>query len=161
MKIHINSFLRIKKSGVLLLICIMTFACTVSEKPEFRSIESIQITKANSKMITLRADAIFYNPNDVGGTLSTDALHVIINDSKMIKFKSETFDVPQKETFKIPLTVDISTDSIINKKSLGGLISSIISQEMKVQYKGDINYKVLGFSSSYEVDKTETVKIKF
>jgi len=58
------------------------------------------------------------------------------------------------------LTVAIATDSIIDRKSLGGLIGSLISQNLKVQYKGDIKYKVLGYSSTYGVDETQNIKIK-
>ena len=35
-----------------------------------------------------------------------------------------------------------------------------MSKKIKVQYKGQIKYKVFGFSHRYDVDKTENVKIK-
>ena len=111
--------------------------------------------------ITLSADALFINPNDVGGVLKTDDLKVYINDTEVATIVSDKFDVPSKENFRIPLIVAVATDSIMDKKSLGGLLSSLISQRLKVQYKGDIKYKVLGYSSSYAVDETQELKIKF
>ena len=53
------------------------------------------------------------------------------------------------------------TDSLFSNKSIGGLIGSLFSKKVKVQYIGDIKYKVLGFSYTYNIDKTEDVKIKF
>tara|TARA_R100001369_G_scaffold92687_1_gene139131 strand:- start:1959 stop:2303 length:345 start_codon:yes stop_codon:yes gene_type:complete len=111
--------------------------------------------------ITLSADVLFINPNDVGGALKTDDLKVYINDTHVATIVSDEFDVPSKESFKIPLIVAVATDRIRDKKSLGGLLSSLISQRLKVQYKGDIKYKILGYSSSYSIDETQELKIKF
>jgi len=143
-----------------LLIFTLVFNCSVKEKPEFLGLENIKVLDSNIKNITLSANAKFNNPNDVGGKLKTDNLKVFINDIKVATFSSEEFKVPSKEDFEIPLTVTIATDSIIDKKSLGGLLGSLISQQLEVHYKGEIKYKVLGYSSTYDVDKTQKVKIK-
>ncbi|WP_111683006.1 LEA type 2 family protein [Winogradskyella tangerina] len=149
-----------KRLLIVLVFFSLVFNCTVTEEPEFLGLDNIKVVDTNIKNITISADALFNNPNDVGGTLKTDDLKVYINDSKVASFASETFDVPTKKNFKIPLTVAIATDSIIDKKSLGGLLGSLISQNLKVQYKGDIKYNVFGYSSTYEVDKTQNIKIK-
>jgi uncharacterized protein YueI len=134
--------------------------CTVTEKPEFIKLENIKVVDSNIQSITLSADALFINKNDVGGTLKTDDLKVYINDIEVAKIVSEEFKVPSKQNFKIPLTVAVATDSLIDKNSLGGLLGSLISQKLKVQYKGDIKYKVLGYSSKYTINEIQDVKIK-
>jgi len=139
----------------------LLFNCTVTEQPEFIGLENIKIVYSTIQSITLSADALFLNKNDVGGTLKTDDLKVFINDTEVATIVSEEFDVPSKQNFKIPLIVAVATDSIIDKKSLGGLLGSLISQRLKVQYKGDIKYKVFGYSSTYLVDETQELKIKF
>ena len=149
-----------KKLMLILLFFSLFFNCTVTEKPEFIGVENIKVVDSNIKTITLSADANFINPNDVGGTLKTDDLKVYINDTEVAKFETKSFDVPSKKNFTIPLTVTVATDSIINNKSLGGLLGSLISQRLKVQYKGEIDYKVFGYSSSYSVDKTQNIKVK-
>lgn len=138
----------------------LVFNCTVTEEPEFLGLENIKVVDTNIKNITISADALFSNPNDVGGTLKTENLKVYVNDTKVANFVSERFEVPSKKNFEIPLTVTIVTDSIIDRKSIGGLIGSLISQNLKVQYKGDIKYNVMGYSSTYEVDETQNIKIK-
>ena len=138
----------------------LLFNCTVTEQPEFIGLENIKVVNSNIQSITLKADALFINPNDVGGSLKTDDLKVYINETEVATVVSDEFDVPSKKNFTIPLIVSVATDSIIDKKSLGGLLGSLISQKLKVQYKGDIKYKVLGYSSKYSVDETQELKVK-
>lgn len=150
-----------KKSIVFIfVICSLVFNCTVREKPQFIGIDNIKVLDSNIENITISADAEFSNPNDVGGTLQADALKVFVNDKEIASFSSKEFEVPSKDTFKIPLTVSLATDSIIDKSNLSGLLGSLLSKKMNVQYKGDIKYKILGYASTYKVDKTEYVKIK-
>ncbi|MEO1031093.1 MAG: LEA type 2 family protein [Bacteroidota bacterium] len=160
MKIAIIIYVMLKRTALILLSFSLVFNCTVTEAPEFLGLDNIKVVNPNIKNITLSADALFSNPNDVGGTLKTDDLKVYINDTEVATFVSDPFKVPSKKNFKIPLTVAIATDSIIDRKSLGGLLGSLISQQLKVHYKGEIKYKVLGYSSVYEVDETQDVKIK-
>lgn len=150
----------LKRILLISLFCSLVFNCTVNKQPEFLGLENIEVVDSNINKITLSADALFINPNDVGGTLKTDDLKVFINDTEVANIVSESFDVPSKNNFKIPLTIDVDTDSIIDKKSLGSSLGSLISQQLEVQYKGEIKYKVFGYSSTYNVDETQNVKIK-
>lgn len=145
---------------LLLLSCALFTGCNISEKPEFLKVENIKILESTADNITLSADALFNNPNDVGGELSTDQIKVLINENEMAYVSSETFKVPAKESFTIPLKAIIPKDSLLSNKSIGGLIGSLFSKNIRVQYKGDIKYKIFGFSHTYNVDKTENIKIK-
>ncbi|WP_229724367.1 LEA type 2 family protein [Winogradskyella forsetii] len=136
------------------------FNCSVTEKPEFLKLDNIQVVDSNSKNITLKADAFFLNKNDIGGTLKTDDLKVYINDLQVASVISDEFDVPKRENFTIPLTVNVPTDSIISDKNLGSLLGSLLSQSLKVHYKGEIKYKIMGYSSTYTVDEIQDVKLK-
>ena len=147
-----------------LLLSILFISCNVKEKPIFLRVENIEVTDANLNRITIKADAFFENPNDIGGSLKSDEITVYVNDVKIAKVSSEDFKVPAKKEFSIPLMVNMSTDSILKAKSetlLGGILNSVLNKTVKVQYKGDIIYKTLGFSYTYPIDETETVKIKF
>ena len=147
-----------------LLVTILCISCSVKEKPVFLRVENIEILDANLKLVTVKADAYFENPNDIGGSLKSDEIAVYVNDIKIAKVSSEDFKVPAKKEFSIPLQVNISTDSILKGDSqsiLGGILNSLLNQNIKVQYKGDIVYKTLGFSYAYPIDQTETIKIKF
>ncbi|MBD0823121.1 hypothetical protein [Aestuariibaculum marinum] len=135
-------------------------SCSVKEKPEFLGVENIHVTDSNSKQIIVSANALFLNPNVIGGSLETDEIKIFVNDNEMGKVSAERFDVPAEKEFAIPLRAEIPTDSIFSDKSLSGLLGSLFSRKIKVQYKGDITYRVFGFSYTYTLDKTEDIKIK-
>ncbi len=149
-----------KRLLILLTIACTFFNCKVNEKPLFVNVENIIVKESTSKMLVLSADALFMNPNDIGGELKTDAIKIYVNDNEVGYVSTASFKVPAKKEFTIPLTATIPVDSLIIGKNIGGLIGSLFSQKIKVQYKGDIVYKTLGFSYSYDVDETEEIKIK-
>jgi hypothetical protein len=149
-----------KKLIILSTVLITFFNCTVTEKPTFVGIQNIKVLKSTSKIITFVADAQFLNPNDIGGELQTDGIKIFVNDNEMGHVSADKFDVPAKKEFSIPLKGTIPTDSLFSNKNLSGLLNSIFSKKVKVQYTGKINYKIFGFSHSYTVDETENVKIK-
>ncbi|WP_299890527.1 LEA type 2 family protein [uncultured Lacinutrix sp.] len=149
-----------KKLIILSTIILTILSCKVNEKPEFLRVENIKVVDSNSEFVSLSADAFFNNPNDVGGELKSEGIRVVINDVEMAIISSESFKVPAKKEFSIPLTANIPAKKILNINNLSGILNSILNKKMKVQYIGDIKYKVLGFSHTYTIDKTEDVKIK-
>ena len=149
--------LKIFQLGVFISVLI---SCTVNEAPEFIGIKNIKVVESSKTFITIKGDGLFKNPNDIGGKLQADEIIVYVNGNEMATVTSDSFNVPAKEEFTIPLKVNIPTDSIFSNKNIGGLIGSLFSQKIKVKYQGKIKYKVFGFSHSYTVDETENIKIK-
>ncbi|OEJ98767.1 hypothetical protein A8C32_06105 [Flavivirga aquatica] len=149
-----------KRLIILSTIYITLFSCSINKKPEFINIENIKVLESTSKHITFTANALFINPNDVGGELKTDEIKVYVNNNEMATISTENFKVPTKKEFFIPLKANIPIDSIFSDNSLSALLGSIFNKKLKVQYKGDIKYKILGFTHTYSIDKTENIKIK-
>ena len=151
------------KKLVFFIVVLLTIGCSVKEKPVFIKVDDVKIMSVTPDTIHLNANAFFKNPNDIGGKISTDEIKVLINGDEMAKVSSEVFKVPARQEFAIPLKVVIPTEKIFSNNGngiLGGLINSLLSKSVKVQFKGDIKYKVLGFSHIYSIDKTEDIKIK-
>ncbi|AUC76036.1 LEA type 2 family protein [Olleya sp. Bg11-27] len=149
-----------KKTLILLTILTCFFNCKVTEKPQFIKVENIKVLESTSRFITVTADAFFLNPNSIGGQLKTDGIKVIVNNNELASVTSQNFKVPARKEFSIPLQAKIPTDSLLSNKNLSSLLGSFLSKKMTVQYLGEIKYKVLGFSHTYQVDRTEDVKIK-
>ncbi|MDO7172851.1 hypothetical protein [Mariniflexile sp. AS56] len=149
-----------KRVIILSTILLTFFNCSVNEKPEFLGVENIKILESTPEFIILTADALFENPNIIGGELEVTGIKVFVNDSEMASVTSNNFEVPAKTDFSIPLTANVPIDRIFGDDNLSSLIGSLLTKKITVQYKGIINYKVLGFSHTYAVDKTEEVKIK-
>ena len=150
----------VKNLIILLTTGLTLMGCTVTEKPQFIGIENIKVTESTPKYITFTAQALFTNPNDIGGELQTDEIKILVNNTELASVSTESFEVPAKKEFSIPLKTHIPTDSIFSNKNIGGLIGSLFSKKLNVRYKGDIKYKILGFSHTYAVDVTEDIKIK-
>jgi len=149
-----------KRLIILSTICITFLSCSVNEKPEFVKVKNIKVIESTSTYVTLSADALFMNPNDIGGELKSDGIKVFVNDNEMATVSTESFKVPAKKEFTIPLKANVPNDSILINKNLSRLINSLFSKKIKVQYKGSIKYKIFGFSYIYDIDITEQVKIK-
>ncbi|SFZ92178.1 Late embryogenesis abundant protein [Flaviramulus basaltis] len=150
-----------KRLIILSTICMLLFGCSVNEKPQFIGLENIKVLESTPKYVTITADALFINPNDIGGSLKTDEIKVFVNDNEMATVSAENFKIPAKNKFSMPLKTKVPTDSLFSNKNLSGLLGSLFSKKVKAQYKGIIEYSTFGFSYSYNIDKTEDVKINF
>lgn len=149
-----------KRIIILSTILLSFFSCSINEKPEFININDVKVLESNSKFITITANAFFINPNVISGELKTDSVKIFINDNEIATISTDSFEVPAKKEFSIPLTAKVPIESLYSKENLGSLIGSLFSKKVKIQYKGDIKYKVFGFSHAYHVDETEIIKIK-
>jgi hypothetical protein len=152
-----------KNTLYFLILFLLITGCSVKESPIFIKVDNVKIISFAADTIRLKADAFFENPNIVGGTISTDKLKIIINEAEVAQVSSEEFKVPARDNFTVPLTAVIPTKRIFKNNEngiLGGLINSLVKKTIKVQIKGDLKYKVLGFSNVYYIDKTEDIKIK-
>lgn len=153
-----------KKIVFLSFLFLLINSCSVKEKPIFIKIDNVKVISFKMDTIRLKAIAFFKNPNDIGGEISTDEIKVIVNDEELAQVSSEEFKVPARSDFTIPLIAAIPTKKLLesNKNGiLGGLLNSLTNKSIKVQLKGSLKYKVMGFSSVYVIDKTEDIKIKF
>jgi len=151
-----------KKLVYFSLLFLLINSCAVKKKPVFVKVDNVKIVSVMSDTIRLKAEAFFKNPNAIGGEISTDEIKVIINGAELAQVSSEAFKVPARKDFIIPLLVVIPAKRVFenNKNGLiGGLINSILNKSIKVQFKGDLKYTVLGFSNIYPIDKTEEIKL--
>tara|TARA_B100000768_G_scaffold104544_3_gene97082 strand:+ start:5 stop:463 length:459 start_codon:yes stop_codon:yes gene_type:complete len=136
-------------------------SCAVNKKPVFIKVDNLEVVSIGSDTIRLKAVAFFKNPNDVGGSISSEGIRIVLNGAEIANVSSEEFEIPARETFEIPLNIVIPANKVIenNKSSgIGGLMNSILNRSIKVQFKGDLTYKILGFSNIYPIDKTEEIK---
>ena len=151
-----------KNLAYFLVIFFLITSCSVKKKPVFLKVDDVKMLSFELDTIRLQANAYFKNENDIGGKISTDEIKVFVDGVDMAQVSSEEFKVPANKEFIVPLKVVIPSKKIFAKKGgfLGGLLNSVLSNSVKIQFKGDIKYKVLGFSKVYTIDKTEELKIK-
>ncbi|MFP2994508.1 hypothetical protein ABN763_01300 [Spongiivirga sp. MCCC 1A20706] len=137
--------------------------CTINKKPEFIAVDNIEVLSISTDTLTIKADAYFNNPNDLGGTLKTDGINVLIANIQVANVSTDEFKVPGKRQFSIPLIAKVATKDVFDKNKnniIGGLLNTLLTKKIKVQYKGAITYKALGLSYDYPIDITEEVNIE-
>ncbi|MEM6686492.1 MAG: hypothetical protein AAF617_11985 [Bacteroidota bacterium] len=142
---------------------LLFISCNVSKQPLFIKVDNIKVLSSTLETIVLSADAFFINQNDVGGSLETKNIDVLINDVKVAQISSEVFEVPADDEFMVPLRAIIHTKKVFSSNEdgiVGGILNSLINRKIRVQYKGIITFTKLGFSYDYEVDETKEIKIK-
>ena len=144
-----------------ILLIILISSCSVNKQPTFIKVDKVKVASFSGDTIRLKAEAFFTNPNDVGGKISTDEIKVIVNGAEVAQVSSEEFKVPARKNFTIPLVVVIPARKVFeNNKNgiLGGLLNSFLKKSIQIQFKGDIKYKVFGYSNVYPVDEIQEIK---
>ncbi len=149
-----------RKSLFLLVFTLHLLACQKNQKPEFLYIENVRMTDYDLKTITVMADAVFDNKAVVGGTLTADNIRVYLNEDQVATLNSEAFNMPAKKRFNVPLTVHIPFKSV-DRETKANLLKSILSGaatgSTELQFKGNIKYKILGFSSDYPINYSQKI----
>ena len=151
------------KKVTLLLFIIASTSCGVKQKPTFIKVDNIKLITASSTKVILSANALFNNPNLIGGRFNTDGVQVYVNDISFGRIETEEFKVPADDNFTIPLKIQINTKDLFDKDPngfLNGLLKSVLNRTLKVRYEGTIQFNALGINHSYLINKTETIKIK-
>ncbi len=125
-------------------------------------VDNVKVIAIASDTIRLKAEAFFENPNDVGGKISTDNLSIFVNNNEVAQVFSDDFKVPARKEFAIPLHVVIPTKRVFeNNKNgiLGGLLNTIFNKSIKIQFKGNLQYKFLGFKKVFVINQTKEIKL--
>ncbi len=152
------------RKTILFLVLLITFSgCQLTEKPEFVRIENIDVVRADLDSVKLKANAIFLNHNHLGGSLTTDKIEVLVDEKHIATVSSEEFKVPAKDEFSVPLTVNFSAMQLLEKENsgiLGSILKQVLNRKVVVTFRGNLEYKVVGFSSTYPIDHTEEIEIK-
>lgn len=149
-----------RKTTLLFIFLISIFSCSVTEKPEFLNLERVELKHADKHSVTIFAKALFKNPNHVGGQLQANNITITVNDVKVATLQTEPFTVPAKDEFSMPLEITIPTKKVINTNSLSGILNSLITQELTIQYLGDIQYSAIGITYNYPLNYTQNITIK-
>jgi len=151
----------LNRSFLFIVILFAVFAsCTPIQDPEFRDIENLNVQMQGGNVL-LTADAIMFNPNNRKMTLYEIDMDIIVNDKAQGKVK-DTVEVPisPNDEFKVPLSVSFAASDI-----LGNVLSSLFSNSkdktVKVQYKGFVRVKALGFKFKLPVNSKKEIKLGF
>ncbi len=152
-----------KKFLLLLTTFMLLYGCSFSKKPEFKYIDNLEVKNLGLRYVTLKAEAIFNNPNNLKGKLSIDSIHVFVDNIKVGSISSQEFTVPSESEFAIPLEGTFSLSKIYEENKnglLGSVLKVIQTDSLNIKYQGVIRYHFGSFSYPYKVDKQQKASIK-
>jgi hypothetical protein len=145
-----------------LVLVLVLSSCSLQKEPVFIKVDNVKVLSIAVDTIKLKAIAFFENPNNVGGSISTDEIKIYVNDTEVAQVFSEKFKVPAKDNFSIPMIAYIPTKNILSSNKngvLGGLLNSLLTKKVKVRIKGNLHFSVFGFKKEFLVDKTQEIKL--
>lgn len=149
-----------RKTGLMFIaiVCAMLVAC---EKPKerivLRDIRDVVVDANTDPM--LRANAIFYNPNEMHGKLRKIDVVIFVNGKRAahVDQKLKTV-IPAKGEFKVPLEVKLSIKELGFMDTLLGVLGG---KKFEVRYEGKLKMSYKGIPFSVPINYKDDVRVRF
>ena len=142
------------------LIFIVLVVPTACQKPK----EDIVLRRINDVVVdatsepTLRANALFYNPNRMSGRLKEIKVDVFVNGKKAASIDQELrTKIPARSEFTVPLEVKLALKELGLVNTLLGMIGG---KQFEVHYKGSLKLNYRGIPVRVPVDYKDEVRIR-
>ncbi|MDN5204857.1 LEA type 2 family protein [Fulvivirgaceae bacterium BMA10] len=135
-------------------------ACGEYEAPEFHRIKNLKVHKVSGKIITLKGNALFTNPNSVGFKIKDIDIDLYIAEKNVAKITETSITkVPSDNNFEVPFEVNVPTKEI-KGKVINQLLGMLGGQKMQIQFKGNIKFGKFGINKTTPVAHKDEIKLK-
>ena len=145
----------------LLMFAAAVLLLTACEKPDqdivLRHIRDVVVDASSGPM--LKANAIFYNPNNMRGRIRRIDVEIFVNGKKAASVdQSLKTSIPAQAEFTVPLEVKLAIKELGVMDTIFGMIGG---KTFKVRYKGSLKLSYRGMPISVPVDYEDEVKLRF
>jgi LEA14-like dessication related protein len=127
------------------------------EKIQLKNIRDVVVDATSDP--TLKANAVFFNPNNMRGKLKKIDVEIFINGKKAANVKQDfNAVIPANSEFSIPLIVNL------NMKELGfmdTILGMVGGKKFEVRYEGSIKLNYRGIPVQVPVKYKDDVKLRF
>lgn len=142
-----------------LLVFVFPFSLVSCERPKedivLKQIRDVVADASSDPM--LKAEAIFFNPNNISGKLKNIDVEIFVNGKKAgVVDKDYKVKIPANGEFSVPLEVKL------NMKELGGLqtiLGMIGGKKFDIQYVGKIKLSYHGVPFKVPIDYKSKVRL--
>jgi LEA14-like dessication related protein len=143
-------------SGIVLVAVL--FSCTApKEKIVLRSIRDVVVDATSEPM--LRANAVFYNPNDVRGKLKKADVVISLNGKKVGHINQDFhMAIPAKAEFTIPIEIKLAMKELGFVDTVFGMLGG---KKFEVHYLGSVKVTYRGVPVKVPVDYRDNIKVRF
>jgi hypothetical protein len=149
-KILVSVFLLV--SGVLIISCERP-----SEDIVLRNIKDVVVDATTEP--TLKANAVFFNPNKAHGRLKKIKIDIYVNGKKAGHVdQTLRMAIPSRAEFTVPLEVKLAIKELGFMDTVLGLIGG---KKFEVHYEGFLKLSYHGLPIKIPVDYKDEVKIRF
>lgn len=133
------------------------------QTPYFIESKNYRIKNLNLTEVSVLAEAVYQNPNNVGITVENWDILVTANGIEVGKVDVDApTEIPANGQFSLPIEASFPPSKVLDLESgiLSGILSAISNKEVEMIYKGYFTVKVIGISVKVPVDMTEMVPLK-
>lgn len=150
----------INMRGVWLLVAVLVMLAGC-KKPDqdivLRDIRDVIVDASSDPM--LKANAVFFNPNNVRGRIRKIDVEIFVNGKKAATVDQQLKTaIPANAEFTVPLEVNLSIKELGIMDTLLGMIGG---KTFKIRYKGSLNLSYRGLPVNVPVDYEDEVKLRF
>ena len=142
---------------------IFVFVVLVSgcKKPEedivLRHIRDVVVDASSEPM--LKANAVFYNPNDMRGKLKKIDVEIFVDGKRAASVDQEMkTSIPAQSEFTVPLEVKLAIKELGLMDTIFGMIGG---KKFKIHYKGSLKLSYRGLPINVPVDYKDEVRLSF
>lgn len=144
-----------------LLFIVVGLVFSACEKPSedivLRRISDVVVDASSDP--TLKANALFYNPNDMRGKLKKIKVDIYVNGKKAGHVDQDLkTKIPAKAEFTVPLEVKLALKELGFMNTVLGMIGG---KTFEVHYQGFVRLNYRGIPVKVPVDYKDDVKIRF
>lgn len=143
---------------IFILILLLLAGC---KKPDqdivLRNIKDVVVDATTEPL--LRANAIFFNPNNIRGRLKKIDIEIFVNGKKAAKVdQSLKMSIPAAAEFTVPLEVKLAMKELGFMDTILGMVGG---KTFKIHYKGSLKLSYRGLPINVPVDFEDEVKLRF
>lgn len=134
---------------VLFSFLMMAFSSVKAEdkEPYLVKTKDFHVNDFSLKEISLGITAVIYNPYNVKVKVDEILIDVFIGDKKLgtIMEAADEVKIQKESAFDLPLEINVKTGPTVTKFFTEGSKMVLMGQKIKVDYKGYVKVKALGF----------------
>jgi LEA14-like dessication related protein len=143
---------------LILLVSVFLFQC---QKPDqdivLKQIKDVVVDATSEP--TLKANAIFFNPNKMKGRIKKIKVDIYVNGKKAANVDQDfKLAIPSQAEFTVPIEVKLAIKELGFMDTIFGLIGG---KKFEVRYEGFLKLSYHGIPIKVPVDYKDDVRIKF
>lgn len=159
--LHMKLIPLYKTTRVLVFLTVLSFVFAACERPHedivLKNIRDVVVDASSEPM--LKANAIFYNPNNVRGKLKKINVEIFVNGKKAATVNQDLKTViPARNEFTVPLEVKLAMKELGFFDTLFGMIGG---KKFEVRYEGSLKISYRGIPIKVPVNYRDEVQIRF